>query len=56
MSEQFYNGPESSFVAIEFAPLKSPLSVKPGAFVELNTYCNISYVAEHIGCLWLTTS
>lgn len=32
-----YKGPEISLGAIEFAPLKSPLSVKPGAFVELST-------------------
>jgi hypothetical protein len=34
---RIYRGPESSFGDIEFAPLKSPLRVKPGAFVELST-------------------
>jgi hypothetical protein len=33
-----YIGPESSFGDIELGPLKSPLSVKPGALVELSTY------------------
>lgn len=35
--EIIYKGPDSSLAAIEFAPLKSPLNVKPGAFVELKT-------------------
>jgi hypothetical protein len=32
-----YKGPESSLAGIELLPLKSPLSVNPGAFVELRT-------------------
>lgn len=30
-------GPETAFVGIELGPLNSPLSVKPGALVELRT-------------------
>lgn len=32
-----YNGPERSFVAIEVGLRNSPLSEKPGEFVELRT-------------------
>jgi hypothetical protein len=34
---EIYNGPESSFVGIEFGPLNSPFRLKPGEFVELST-------------------
>lgn len=39
---RIYNGPESSFAAIEFAPLNSPFKVKPGEFVELRTWFDVS--------------
>lgn len=39
---EYYNGPVSMAGDIESALLNSPLSVKPGAFVELRTWQTIS--------------
>lgn len=37
-----YSGLDNSFTGIEFGPLYSPLSVKPGEFVELRTCIPVS--------------